>query len=82
MKKLLLELYAQAIDSGISEYIELYNKTLVKVVKKALLQKDDSVFRDVAIETEYETQFNAMVQIRKDLFNYDSEETESLIYAM
>ena len=81
-KDRLLNLYATAIDSGIIEYINMYNTLLTEAVKECLKTKDDSLFRDVAIETEYETQYDSMVKIRKELFGYDEAETNSLIYAM
>ena len=82
MKDRLLSLYATAMDSGFKEYFEMYNTLLVKAVKECLKTKDDSLFRDIAIETEYDTQYESMVKIRKELFGYNEEEVDSLIYAM
>lgn len=82
MKDRLLSLYATAIDSGINQYVEEYNTLLIKVVKECLIANDDSLFRDIAIETEYITQYESMVQIRKELFGYNDSEVDSLVYAM
>ena len=72
----LIRLYAKAIDSGIKQYIEEYNTLLVKTLKECLKTGDDSIFRDVAIATEYETQFDSMLQIRKEFFNYEEHQKE------
>lgn len=82
MKDRLLSLYATAIDSGIKEYIDAYNALQAKAIKECLKTNDDSLFRDIAIETEYVTQYELMVKIRKELFGYNEAEVESLIYAM
>lgn len=82
MKERLLSLYATAIDSGIKEYVDAYNNLLIKAVKECLKTKDDSLFRDIAIETEYITQYESMVTIRKELFGHNEEVVNSLIYAM
>ena len=82
MEDRLLSLYATAIDSGINQYSEEYNTLLIKAVKECLKTNDDSLFRDIAIETEYVTQYESMVKIRKELFGYNEAEVESLIYAM
>ncbi len=82
MKKRLLDLYAASIDSGIKLYAKQYNELLAKAVTQCIKEKDDSLFRDIAIETEYETQYDSMLQIRKGFFNYNKEEQESLTYAM
>lgn len=82
MKDRLLSLYATAIDSGITQYIKEYNTLLVEAVKECLKTKNDSLFRDIAIETEYNTQYESMVKIRKELFGYNEAEVDSLIYAM
>lgn len=82
MKEMLLALYATAIDSGINSYIEEYNTLLVEAIKECLKLKDDSLFRDIAIETEYITQYESMVKIRQELFGYNEAEVDSLIYAM
>lgn len=82
MKERLLALYATAIDSGINQYIEEYNTLLVEAVKGCLKSKDDSLFRDIAIETEYITQYESMVKIRQELFGYNEAEVDSLIYAI
>ena len=78
LKDKLLNLYSQAIDSGLKEFELEYNQLLAKTIKDCIKDGNDSVFLDIALETEYETQFNAMVRIRKQYFNYE-EHQKSII---
>ena len=78
----LLNLYAAAIDSGMKKYIDKYNKLIVEAVKECLAKKDDTLIRNIAIRTEYETQYEAMLKLRIDFFGYNVEEQQTALYNM